>query len=94
YPEARAFTRKIVFHSGPTNSGKTYHVLERFCNSNQESYCGPFKFLTSEVYCKCNQRGCPCDLITGEERNFANDIDKSPSSHVSCTVEMISVNTP
>ena len=29
YPEARALNRKIVFHSGPTNSGKTYHALER-----------------------------------------------------------------
>ena len=29
YPEARALNRKIVFHAGPTNSGKTYHALER-----------------------------------------------------------------
>jgi ATP-dependent RNA helicase SUPV3L1/SUV3 len=108
YSKARALTCKTIFHSGPTiNSGKTYHVLERFFNSNQEciivpkffnsksgAYCGPLKFFTSEVYCKCNQRGCPCDLVTGEDRNFANDIDKSPCSHVSCTVEMISVNTP
>jgi ATP-dependent RNA helicase SUPV3L1/SUV3 len=103
YSKARALTCKTIFHSGPTiNSGKTYHVLERFLNSNQEcivvhkffnsksgAYCGPLKFFTSEVYCKCNQRDCPCDLVTGEDRNFASDIDKSPCSHVSCTVEMI-----
>nr|SVE83520.1 EOG090X01V1 [Daphnia pulex] len=94
YPEARALTRKIVFHSGPTNSGKTYHALERFFNSKSGVYCGPLKLLASEVYYKSNQRGVPCDLVTGEERNFANATDKSPSSHVSCTVEMVSVNTP
>lgn len=30
YPSARAINRKIIFHSGPTNSGKTYHAMERF----------------------------------------------------------------
>lgn len=93
YPEARALTRKIIFHSGPTNSGKTYHALERFFSSKSGVYCGPLKLLATEVFHKSNQRGVPCDLVTGEERNFAN-INKSPSSHVSCTVEMVSVNTP
>ena len=93
YPEARALTRKIIFHSGPTNSGKTYHALERFFNSKSGVYCGPLKLLASEVFFKSNDRQVPCDLITGEERNFANE-NKSPSSHVACTVEMVSVNTP
>lgn len=93
YPEARALTRKIIFHSGPTNSGKTFHALERFFNSKSGVYCGPLKLLASEVYYKSNQRGVPCDLVTGEERNFAS-VNKTPSSHVSCTVEMVSVNTP
>jgi len=30
YQSARAINRKIIFHSGPTNSGKTYHAMERF----------------------------------------------------------------
>nr|XP_021518407.1 ATP-dependent RNA helicase SUPV3L1, mitochondrial [Meriones unguiculatus] len=30
YPEARAIQRKIIFHSGPTNSGKTYHAIQRY----------------------------------------------------------------
>jgi len=29
YPEARAIQRKIIFHSGPTNSGKTYHAIQK-----------------------------------------------------------------
>ncbi|XP_067000401.2 ATP-dependent RNA helicase SUV3 homolog, mitochondrial [Anabrus simplex] len=93
YPEARALTRKIVFHAGPTNSGKTHHALERFMDAKSGVYCGPLKLLASEVFNKSNSRGTPCDLVTGEERRFA-DPDGNPSSHVSCTVEMTSINTP
>lgn len=93
YPEARAIERKIIFHSGPTNSGKTYHALERFINSKSGVYCGPLKLLASEVFYKTNDRGVDCDLVTGEERNYARK-DKTPAAHVSCTVEMVSVNTP
>jgi ATP-dependent RNA helicase SUPV3L1/SUV3 len=32
--------------------------------------------------------GLPCDLVTGEERRFAID-NLHPSSHLSCTVEML-----
>nr|CAG4640662.1 EOG090X01V1 [Eulimnadia texana] len=93
YPEARALTRKIIFHSGPTNSGKTFQALERFFTSKSGVYCGPLKLLASEVFHKSNARGTPCDLVTGEERRFANE-SKTPADHVACTVEMASVNTP
>nr|CAG4646068.1 EOG090X01V1 [Macrothrix elegans] len=93
YPEARAISRKIVFHSGPTNSGKTFHALDRYFNAKSGVYCGPLKLLASEVWSKSNERGVPCDLITGEERKYAR-YDSQPSSHVSCTIEMASVNTP
>ena len=93
YPEARSITRKIIFHAGPTNSGKTYHALERFLTSKSGVYCGPLRLLAVEVFNKSNERGTPCDLVTGEERSFASE-DKSQAAHVSCTVEMASVNTP
>ncbi|XP_045475671.1 ATP-dependent RNA helicase SUV3 homolog, mitochondrial isoform X1 [Harmonia axyridis] len=93
YPEARAINRKIIFHAGPTNSGKTFHALERFYSAKSGVYCGPLKLLAVEVNNKANERGTPCDLITGEERSYA-DPSGAPSSHVSCTVEMTSVNTP
>ncbi|XP_030768265.1 ATP-dependent RNA helicase SUV3 homolog, mitochondrial isoform X2 [Sitophilus oryzae] len=93
YPEARAINRKIIFHAGPTNSGKTYHALERYITAKSGVYCGPLKLLASEVYNKCNDRGTPCDLVTGEERKFA-DPSGIASSHVACTVEMTSVNNP
>ena len=51
YPEAREMDRKIIFHAGPTNSGKTYHALERFMNAKSGIYCGPLKLLAVEVIC-------------------------------------------
>lgn len=93
YPEARQINRKIIFHAGPTNSGKTYHALERFMSAKSGVYCGPLKLLAVEVFNKCKIRGVPCDLITGEERKFANE-DQEPANHVSCTVEMSNLTTP
>lgn len=93
YPSARALSRKIIFHSGPTNSGKTYHAMEKFLNAKTGVYCGPLKLLATEVFTKSNQRGTPCDLVTGEERKYAKDSD-SPSQHIACTVEMTSLTTP
>lgn len=94
YPEARAKTRKIFFHSGPTNSGKTYSALKRFMNSKSGIYCGPLKLLAVEVYHKANDNNTPCDLVTGEERKYANKDGCTSSSHVSCTVEMAQINEP
>ncbi|KAG8315092.1 ATP-dependent RNA helicase supv3l1, mitochondrial [Homalodisca vitripennis] len=93
YPNARSLNRRIIFHAGPTNSGKTYHALERYFSAKSGVYCGPLKLLASEVFKKANDRGVPCDLITGEERKFVNGED-NPARHVSCTVEMTSVNMP
>ncbi|XP_064552930.1 ATP-dependent RNA helicase SUV3 homolog, mitochondrial isoform X1 [Drosophila montana] len=93
YTNARAITRKIVFHAGPTNSGKTYHAMERYLGAKTGVYCGPLKLLATEVYNKANERGTPCDLVTGEERKFGIS-ENSPANHVACTVEMTSVNTP
>lgn len=72
YPEARSMDRKIIFHAGPTNSGKTYHAMERFLKSKSGVYCGPLKLLATEIYHKSNKSGTPCDLVTGEERRHAS----------------------
>lgn len=91
YPDARLKTRKIIFHSGPTNSGKTYHALERFLTSKSGLYCGPLKLLAVEVFKKANARGTPCDLVTGEDRQIVQANGES-ANHISCTVEMSPVN--
>ncbi|XP_037055438.1 ATP-dependent RNA helicase SUPV3L1, mitochondrial isoform X2 [Peromyscus leucopus] len=93
YPEARAIQRKIIFHSGPTNSGKTYHAIQRYLSAKSGVYCGPLKLLAHEIFDKSNAAGVPCDLVTGEERQTVEPEGKQ-ASHVSCTVEMCSVTTP
>ncbi|KAK6177920.1 hypothetical protein SNE40_012786 [Patella caerulea] len=93
YPEARSTPRKIIIHAGPTNSGKTYHALERFLSSKSGVYCGPLKLLATEVFHKSNKLGTPCDLVTGEERRMVNG-DDNPTDHVACTVEMVNVTKP
>ena len=71
YPEARSMNRKVIFHAGPTNSGKTYHAIERFRSAKSGVYCGPLKLLAVEVFNKTNAKDVPCDLVTGEERRYA-----------------------
>ncbi|KAI7805418.1 ATP-dependent RNA helicase SUPV3L1, mitochondrial [Triplophysa rosa] len=93
YPEARAIQRKIIFHAGPTNSGKTYHAIQRYLAAKSGVYCGPLKLLAHEIYEKSNDAGVPCDLVTGEERIFV-DLEGRPSDHIACTIEMCSVTTP
>ncbi|TNN52639.1 ATP-dependent RNA helicase SUPV3L1, mitochondrial [Liparis tanakae] len=93
YPEARAIQRKVIFHAGPTNSGKTYHAIQRYLGAKSGVYCGPLKLLAHEIFEKTNIAGVPCDLVTGEERTFM-DPDGRVSGHVACTIEMCSVNTP
>lgn len=38
-------------------------------------------------------QGVTCDLVTGEERTLM-DPEGRAAGHVSCTIEMCSVNTP
>lgn len=87
YPLARAAGRKIIFHAGPTNSGKTYHALEKFMEAKASVYCGPLKMLANEVYQKTREKGIDCDLATGDERVYCNP-ENVPCDRVSCTVEM------
>lgn len=88
YPVARSKLRKIIFHAGPTNSGKTYHAMKRFLEAKSGIYCGPLKLLASEIYQKTNDNGVYCDLVTGEEIKMANPDQITKSPHISCTVEM------
>ncbi|KAI1711884.1 ATP-dependent RNA helicase SUV3 like protein, mitochondrial [Ditylenchus destructor] len=85
YPTARAIHRKIIFHAGPTNSGKTYEALERFKEAKSGSYCAPLRLLAAEIYRKVNEAGVPCDLLTGEDRRFANE-NGEPAAHIASTV--------
>lgn len=88
YVEAREIKRKIIYHAGPTNSGKTYQALQSFMSSESGIYCGPLKLLANEVYHKANDAQTKCDLLTGEERKFADPQVEQAAEHMACTVEM------
>ncbi|KAJ3096265.1 hypothetical protein HDU97_006070 [Phlyctochytrium planicorne] len=83
FPAAREMRRKIYLHVGPTNSGKTYHALQRLRECQSGVYLGPLRLLAHEVYQKLNDDGIPCNLVTGEERKESDGVDKCAA-----TVEM------
>lgn len=90
FPEARQMQRKIYLHVGPTNSGKTYKAIQRLQSAESGIYCGPLRLLAHEIYDKMNEKGIPCNLLTGEERR-----EVSPTAPLtSSTVEMANLNKP
>ena len=89
----RSFKRRFVYHAGPTNSGKTHSALEKFLTAHTAIYCAPLRMLAHEIYRRSNTRGTPCDLLTGEEKQFASGDAEAPASHMSCTVEMANVHS-
>ncbi|KAG7384685.1 ATP-dependent RNA helicase supv3l1, mitochondrial [Phytophthora pseudosyringae] len=91
YPFATAMKRKIIYHEGPTNSGKTYQALERLKQAGEDGgiYCGPLRLLALEVFERMNADGLYTSLVTGQEKKTV-----PYSTHVSCTVEMANINRP
>ncbi|KAL6952068.1 RNA helicase [Sarracenia purpurea var. burkii] len=87
FPFARAMKRKIVYHCGPTNSGKTYNALQSFMEAKKGIYCSPLRLLAMEVFDKVNGLGVYCSLLTGQEKKHVPF-----SNHVACTVEMVSTD--
>jgi ATP-dependent RNA helicase SUPV3L1/SUV3 len=83
YPFARAMKRKVIYHQGPTNSGKTYMALKRFMEAANGIYCSPLRLLAMEVFDKVNGEGIYCNLHTGQEKK-----DLPFANHLACTVEM------
>ncbi len=86
YLATRAVQREIHLHVGPTNSGKTYHALKRLEEAGNGMYAGPLRLLAHEVYSRFNNKGTPCDLVTGDDLRLADGGDARLSSH---TVEMV-----
>jgi ATP-dependent RNA helicase SUPV3L1/SUV3 len=87
FPMARSLQRKIIYHAGPTNSGKTFNALTAMRGASSGVYCGPLRLLAMEVYDSCNSDGTFCNLVTGQERR-----EVSGANHTACTVEMASLS--
>ncbi|KAI1007100.1 ATP-dependent RNA helicase [Podosphaera aphanis] len=89
YPSTRALQRTVHLHVGPTNSGKTYHALQKLEAATNGVYAGPLRLLAHEVYSRFNAKGKLCGLITGEEKRIPPELTENMYS---CTVEMIPLN--
>jgi len=89
YPRARSMQRTIHLHVGPTNSGKTYHALQRLRKSKNGFYAGPLRLLAQEVYHRFKAEGVPVSLVTGDDVKVPEN-DEVPRI-VSNTVEMVSL---
>jgi ATP-dependent RNA helicase SUPV3L1/SUV3 len=87
HSNARRINRKIIYHMGPTNSGKTYHAIEALCQSKKGCYLAPLRLLASELFDTMNSKGVSTTLLTGEEV-----IEKPGATHYSATVEMAKVH--
>ncbi len=60
-------TQKITLHVGPPNSGKTHDSLNALVDAGSGWYLAPLRLLAYEIFDRLNQRGVPCNLLTGEE---------------------------
>jgi len=95
YPFARAMKRKVIYHQGPTNSGKTYVALQRFMKAANGIYCSPLRLLAMEVShftCTCWGRvvwllGFFIGLQTGLMRLLSGQVfDKVNAEGVYCNL--------
>ena len=86
YPQARSMERTIIAHVGPTNSGKTYHAVNRLVQEKHMTglYCAPLRLLAWETFESLNKQGCKTNLLTGQERDFPHEDARA----LCCTVEM------
>ena len=90
YPATREVPRVVHMHVGPTNSGKTYHALQRLEAAKSGIYLGPLRLLAHEVFTRLNAKGKSCALVTGEEQRMP---EGDVPAMYSCTVEMAPLNT-
>ena len=83
HAEARRMNRHVIYHMGPTNSGKTYHAIEALCQASKGCYLAPLRLLASELFDTMSSKGVKTTLLTGEEV-----IEVPDSTHFSSTIEM------
>lgn len=83
HASARRKKRKVIYHMGPTNSGKTYNAIEALAQSKHGCYLAPLRLLASELYDTLNEKGVKTTLLTGEEV-----IEIEGATHYSSTIEM------
>jgi len=84
FPLARSLRRRLIFHVGPTNSGKTYQAFESLRDAGTGYYLAPLRLLALEGYETLKEHEIHASLITGEEQLIDED-----ATHISSTIEML-----
>ncbi len=82
--ERRIEPETVVFHVGPTNSGKTHDALAALAEAGRGTYAAPLRMLAGEAFEALSERlgESQVGLVTGEERIR----DDAPI--ICCTAEM------
>jgi ATP-dependent RNA helicase SUPV3L1/SUV3 len=75
--------RRIVFHVGPTNSGKTHDAMLALAQAGQGVYLAPLRLLALEGYERLADAGLRAGMVTGEE-----SIAAEGATHLAMTIEM------
>ena len=88
FPLARELRRKLIFYTGPTNSGKTWRAMQALEKADTGYYLAPLRLLALEGYESLREHGISASLITGEEQLIDEE-----ATHISSTIEMLDFNT-
>ena len=78
--------RKIIYHVGQTNSGKTFRAFESLAAAKSGVYLAPLRLLAWEGQQKLLGKHVVCDLITGQEKMIHQE---NKATHLSCTIESL-----
>ena len=87
FPLARELRRRMIFYTGPTNSGKTWRAMQALEAADTGYYLAPLRLLALEGYESLREHGVAASLITGEEQLIDEE-----ATHISSTIEMLDFN--
>ncbi|KMO42538.1 helicase [Methylobacterium tarhaniae] len=89
FTAARRLNRRILFHMGPTNSGKTYAALKMLTEAATGTYLAPLRLLALENYETLLERGLRAGMVTGEEV-----LGEANPTHTARTIETADLTRP
>ncbi|KST60960.1 helicase [Methylobacterium sp. GXS13] len=89
FSAARRLNRRILFHMGPTNSGKTYAALQMLTAAPTGTYLAPLRLLALENYEALRERGLRAGMVTGEEV-----LGEPQPTHTARTIETADLTRP
>lgn len=89
FAAARRLNRRILFHMGPTNSGKTYAALQALTAAPTGAYLAPLRLLALENYEALRERGLRAGMVTGEEV-----LGEPEPTHTARTIETADLTRP